>query len=163
MDFSEDYAQINQQYKELNDRVYNLYTFVDIYSTFMRTPRDYGSGEKIGLMDVHTLTYIVDNPGVTVTQLALDWKKTKSAVSQTVKRLAGWELITRAKTEYNAKTVLLYPTKKGIECARAHKAHDIEEILATNHELLKSCTQEEINGFYKVISAYVDLFQEDSQ
>ena len=37
------------------------------------------------MMEIHTLTYIDDRPGITATELSKLWHKSKSAISQTIK------------------------------------------------------------------------------
>lgn len=39
--------------------------------------RDYGVGEKFHSVEVHILSYIAEKPGITVTELAYDWNRTK--------------------------------------------------------------------------------------
>lgn len=161
MTIQEERIQLDQLYRQLNDKVYDLYTFVEKYSEFMHAPKDYDTGEAIGTIDVHTLTYIEQNPGTTITALAKDWKKTKSAVSQTVRRLVENGYVERVRQENNAKTVYLYPTEKGIAMSTAHKLYDIADITQTHQALLKSCTEAEIDVFFKVVAAYARLLVEE--
>ena len=42
-----------------------------------KVPQDYGTGEEYTSVEVHTLKHIADNPGITVTELAWDYAKTK--------------------------------------------------------------------------------------
>ncbi|MEL7648626.1 MAG: hypothetical protein AAGU76_11070 [Sedimentibacter sp.] len=40
----------------------------------------------------------------------------------------------------------------------AHKSYDNADILQTQHDLLKSCSVDEIDTFYKVVHEYIKLF-----
>ena len=51
-----------------------------------KVPHDYGTGEVYTSVEVHTLKHIADHHGITVTELARDYGKTKGAVSQILKR-----------------------------------------------------------------------------
>ena len=100
----------------------------------------------------------MDNPGYTVSDLAKWWGCTKSAVSQTIKRLEARGLVYKVRDENNAKILHLYPTEEGVKLSTAHKLFDNMDIMQTSNDLLRSCTAEEIDTFYKVIDAYCELF-----
>lgn len=75
-------------------RADTLYKFVLLYNNYLTSPRDYGTGNVVTMVEVHTLTEIADHPGITVTQLAEFWNRTKSAVSQTVSKLENGDSFT---------------------------------------------------------------------
>nr|WP_319489662.1 MarR family transcriptional regulator [uncultured Caproiciproducens sp.] len=152
---------LDRLYRELNARADKLYKFVLLYNDYIHTQRDYGTGQEIGMIEVHTLTYIEENPGTTITELAKDWNKTKGAISQTVKKLVESGLVTRKMKENNSKTVLLYATEEGARLSIAHKMYDLVDIAQTTEELMMKCTSEEIDTFYKVIDVYITLFKHD--
>ena len=56
-------------------------------------PIDYGTGLEYTSVEVHMLEYVIDHPGKTVTELSLDFDKTKAAISQMMKKLEEKELI----------------------------------------------------------------------
>lgn len=150
--------EIDKIYNQLSPRADLLYNFVMDYSDYIYKPRDYGTGMVINMVEVHTLTMIENNPGVTVSELAKMWNRTKGAVSQTVTKLAEKNLVYRQKENGNAKVVHLYPTEEGVTLSTSHKLYDNMDILQTQSDLLKSCTLEEIDAFYKVLQAYYNLF-----
>ena len=49
--------------------------------------KDYGTGEKMHTVEVHILSWIAENPGISVTDVALAWNRTKGAVSQIIRKL----------------------------------------------------------------------------
>ena len=60
----------------------------------------------------------------------------------------------RRKSDSSGKNVLVYPTELGLRVNDAHMVCVVTDILATTQELLKSCTMDEINAFYKVLDLY---------
>jgi len=150
--------EIDQIYARLSPRADKLYHFVMLYAEYIKEPRDYGNGQLITMTEVHTLTLIEDNPGLTVSDLAKWWRLTKSAISQTIKKLEARGLVYKVRDENNAKILHLYATEEGVQLSTAHKLFDNMDIMQTSNDLLRTCTAEEIDIFYKVIDAYSKLF-----
>ena len=63
-----------------------------------KVAHDYGTGESYTAVEVHTLKYIADHDGITVTQLARDYGKTKGAISQILKKIEFKGLISGRQT-----------------------------------------------------------------
>lgn len=154
---------IDELFHTLNDRHNNIYQFVIQYNDYILSSHDYGEGIPLTMIESHTLTYIEDHPGVTVTELAAYWHKTKGAISQTVNRLEQKQLVVKEKSARDAKKLLLYPTPLGVRLSRAHKRYDTVDIAKTMGELRKECTEEEIDHFYKVLSVYNQVIERDFQ
>ena len=95
---------------QLLERAERLYRFVQLYADYMQAARDYGTGELISMVEVHTLTMIADSPGITVTELAQMWDRTKGAVSQNVKKLEQKGLILKKTDPADTRRRLYYPT-----------------------------------------------------
>lgn len=74
-------------FKQLNDKANLLYKFVMLYGDYVAENQDYGTGELINMVEVHTLTAIEENPGVNISELANMWNRTKGAISQTATKL----------------------------------------------------------------------------
>ena len=83
------------------------------------------------MMQIHTLTFIDDCPGITATQLSKIWHKSKSAISQTIKKLIESGYVEKRYMENNEKTARLYVTEKGKRLSSVHKAYDIADITQT--------------------------------
>lgn len=154
-------SMIDDSFHTLNERHNNIYQFVIQYSDYIFSTHDYGEGIPLTMIEAHTLTYIEDNPGVTVTKLAAYWNRTKGALSQTVRRLEEKALVEKRKEAGNAKNLHLYPTELGIRLSKAHKLYDTIDIAKTMGELREECTAEEIDHFYKVISVYNKVIKKD--
>lgn len=104
---------IDETYTLLNGRHNILYQFVMRYDDYIYNTHDYGTGDALTMIESHTLSFIDDHAGTTVTELASFWRKTKGAISQIVSRLEGYGLIEKRKASDNGKTVLLYATETG--------------------------------------------------
>lgn len=154
-------SDLNQQFATLNDRIGKLYHFVILYGDYMNSKHDYGTGHQLTMIEAHILTFIDDNPGTTVTELSKYWNRTKGAISKTVSRLVERGFVTRYQKEDNAKTILLKVTEEGLKLSQAHKLYDTIDIAKTLDDLLKKCTIEDIDSFYKVIDTYIELIKKD--
>ncbi len=117
-------------------------------------PIDYGTGETYTSVEVHMLRYIIDHPGKTVTELSLDWDKTKAAISIMTKKLEQKGLICKKTAPDSFKKQLYYATPKGVELNAAHLDYD-NVVFGQTLELLKeTCSDEEINLCFHVLSEY---------
>lgn len=154
-------ASTDELFKNLQTRADLVFQFAVLYADYLSEKHDYGTGELINMVEVHTLTAIEENPGITVTELARYWNRTKGAISQTVTRLENKGYVLKQKHPTNAKSVLLYPTQKGKELSYAHKAYDIADVTMTMQELMKTCTAKEIDSFFKVIACYNRLLNDE--
>lgn len=157
MNDTENIIQRNAKYHELDAKANIIYKFVITYNDYIKTAHDYGTGEIINMVEVHTLTVIEENPGITVTEVALEWNRTKGAVSQIIAKLEKRGLIIRKKEDGNAKNVHLYVTERGELLSKAHKAYDIKELTWADKILHNSFTTEEIDAFYKVMQQYTEV------
>ena len=153
-------AEIDRVYAQLSPRADLVYSFVTSYSGYINEQRDYGTGMLINMVEVHTLTMIADNPGITVNELSKMWNRTKGAVSQNVTKLENRGLITRQRSDADARHVHLYATEEGERLTTAHKMFDNADIIQTQRDLLQSCTIEEVDAFFKVLKVYYDLLGE---
>lgn len=152
---------VDQTFQVMNDRHNVIYEFVMRYNDYIYSEHDYGNGAPLTMIEAHTLTYIEDHPGTTVTELTNYWHKTKGAISQIVSRLEALGLVKKTKKEGNAKNVCLYVTDCGFQTSRAHKLYDTLDITKTLSEIQKECTPAEIDTFYKVISVYYKVICKD--
>lgn len=149
--------EIDRIYAQLSPRADLLYSFINEYADYINEPKDYGTGLLINMVEVHTLTMISDNPGITVSELSKMWSRTKGAVSQNVAKLEKKGLIMRQRDGDNAKVIHLFVTEEGERLSTAHKLYDNTDIMQTRKDLLNTCTMEEIEAFYKVVEAYLKL------
>lgn len=156
---SENKQSIDKRYSKLNTVMQSMYDFVLAYSHYYSIRRDYGSGEKFTMIEIHILTEIADSSGITVTQLAEKWCRTPSAISQIVRRLMKWGLINRVNNEKNGKIYNLTVTKKGADLVLLHKKYDNLDIIKTRKKLLKQFSIEELISFDKICKEYTNLLR----
>jgi len=57
-------------YQETNAKYRALYQFASHYMRCLRLPRPYLEGTGVSTTEVHVLTLVSDNPGITVTEVA---------------------------------------------------------------------------------------------
>lgn len=153
---------IDQTYARLSPNADRLYEFVMLYHDYIYQARDYGNGVFIKMVEIHTLTMIENHPGITVSELARLWDRTKGTVSVNVSALEKKGYIYRKKENNNAKAVHLYATEQGVELSTIHKVYDNLDIVQTQADLLKTCTHQELDCFYKVLNSYLELLREDA-
>ncbi|MEG1720339.1 MAG: MarR family transcriptional regulator, partial [Pseudoflavonifractor sp.] len=115
---------IDATYTELNRYANEIYEFVIKYNEYIYQARDYGNGDPMKMVEVHTLSMIEDHPGITVSELAKLWMRTKGTVSVNVSTLEQKGYIYRQKEGNNAKVVHLYLTPEGVELSTIHKSYD---------------------------------------
>lgn len=96
---SPDPSFINTTFQTLNNRHQIIYEFVMRYDDYIYDTHDYGTGVPLTMIESHTLTYIDDHPGTTVTELTHFWHKTKGAISQIVTRLEQNGLVSKQKKQ----------------------------------------------------------------
>lgn len=152
-------SSIDQAYQQLQSRANLVYKFATLYGDYLSERHDYGTGQLVTMVEVHTLTSIEENPGITVTGLAQMNHRTKGAISQVVSKLVAKGLVSREKRKENAKTVPLFCTEDGQKLSLHHKAYDVAEVTQTMEELLRNCSIQEVDNFFKVMSHYINLME----
>ena len=105
----------------------------------------------------HVLSLV--GAGVTSTELTKIWHKSKGAISQTVKKLIGAGYVEKQYKDGNKKTAFLYVTEKGKKLSGIHKAYDVADITRTTAHLVKTCSEEDLAAFYRVIRQYIKLLK----
>ena len=106
------FTDIDNAYRKITARANMLYEFVILYHNYIYGKHTY-EAENCNMMQIHTLTFIDDCPGITATQLSKIWHKSKSAISQTTKKLIESGYVEKRYMENNEKTARLYVTEKG--------------------------------------------------
>lgn len=146
-----------EQYEAMMDDVYR---FVMVASDNYSTPRDYGTGKVLNMVEMHTLSMIADQPGVCVTDVAKMWNRTLGAASKNVNRLCDKGYVEKKKYPGNDKTIHLHPTELGENIARLHKQYDRENIAKILKYLTEVHTEEELMSFYRVLLTCTKLYEE---
>ena len=114
----EDYRRLVRRLADLADR------YQQVGQDYYKELRDYGTGELYTSTEVHMVTRIEENPGITASKIAEETLRTKSAVSQMIAKLEAKGLVYREKDPNNGKQHFLYVTEKGSQLSQCHKAYD---------------------------------------
>lgn len=149
----------DELFHKMTEHTNQVYKFVKIYNDYANEPRDYGTGKKVNMLSVHIMSDIVEHPGITVTELAEEWFRTKGSISQVIKHLDENGYIFKKKEENNKKSIHLYPTSKGVELSLAHRMYDLKNLKNTLEFFTQYCTEEELTAFYKVLGYYTMLLK----
>lgn len=154
---------INERFAILNKEMEIIYQFVLKYYEYLYVKRDYGTGMEFTMLEIHALTDIIDNPGITVTEIANKWRRTTSAISQIVKMFHEEKLVRRVRNRQDGKINNLYATDKGKELVRLHKHYDNVDVVKTTRSMLKQVTMEELESFYKVAEIYGNIIENSTK
>ncbi len=153
-------SDIDSAYQKLKIRADMLYEFVILYHNFIYAKHSYDV-EDFNMIEMHTLTYIDDTPGVTATELAKMWHKSKSSISQIIKKLTEAGYLEKRFSENNEKNAHLYATEKGSRLSNIHKAYDVADITQTASHLEEHCSREDLDAFYRIVEEYVKLLKSE--
>ena len=122
-------------------------------------PIDYGTGEMYTPVEVHMLKYIQNYPGKNVTQLSVEWDKSKAAISQMLKKMEKRELIYKKNPADNFRKQCLFVTEKRQELCRYHEKYDTKVFGETLRMLEELCTEDEIEVCFSILEKYVKVRQ----
>lgn len=111
-------SRLAYQFADISDR------YQQVGQNYYKELHDYGTGELYTQTEVHTVTRIEENPGITASKIAEDTYRTKSAVSQMLSKLEAKGLIYRERDPNNGKQHFLYVTAKGKHLSICHKSYD---------------------------------------
>lgn len=124
--------------------------------TGTKKPHDYGTGEDYTHTEVHLLKCIADHPGITVTEIAYNYAKTKGAISQILKKLIEKDLILqKPSTEMGDKRIFLYLTPRGEQLNACHIAYDEAHSGETMNLVRQLHSPEEIDIAFDVLSTWL--------
>ncbi|MDO5416554.1 MAG: MarR family transcriptional regulator [Lachnospiraceae bacterium] len=151
---------INEAYHKLSVRADMLYEFVMMYHNYIYNRHSYEK-EQFNMLEIHILSYIDDSPGVTSTELAKIWHKSKSAISQVIKKLIDREYIEKRYKDGNEKSAFLYVTERGRHISSIHKAYDVADITQTTAYLIEQCSAEDLDAFYRILGKYNELLKSE--
>lgn len=134
------------------DRADLLFDFAVAYADGANLTRDFGNGKAYSPAEVHMITRIAENPGITVTELARRGNRTKGAISQVVKRLEEKGLVEKRKNTENCSRTLLFATEEGRRLGQCHKERDQQRIEQMEKQLEAQVGQEALDRFYDVLA-----------
>ena len=106
---------------ELQSLVEQFLKILHLYSVISRKPKDYGTGDKLYLAEIHTITMVGKNTEINMTRLAEIMGVTKGAISQTIRKLLSKGYIIK-KNLVNRKEYSLQLSDKGMKVFNEHQS-----------------------------------------
>lgn len=119
-------------------------------------PRDYGTGDKYTASEVHFLQYIVNNPGITVTELSYDWDISRAASSMMTNKLERKGLIDSKPDETNKRKKKYFATENGKELNNAHLKYDSIVFKKTLDYMRETCSDENIEIMFQTLTSFIN-------
>jgi DNA-binding MarR family transcriptional regulator len=155
---------INHLMHHSNHRFGIVYDFITICSAFLTIPQKYDAGIEITVVEMNVLYAIYAEPGVTATQLCKKWNRTRSAISQILKKLREKDMIYQTKLEGHEKVMQLYLTADGIGFITQVIANEHNDTTHLFSSLLDyGCTGPELETFYKVMDVYTSVMRDSPE
>lgn len=152
-----------------NNKHYDNVEAVDIlhqvsnFYVSTKIPIDYGTGDLYTSVEVHMLKYIADHPGITVTELAIDYGKTKGAISQMLKKIEDKGLVYRKQDPTNDNRMLLYVTEKGELLDYVHRKYDMAAFGKSMNQVRKIYSEEEIDLAFNILETWLNIRRDIQQ
>lgn len=136
------------------DIIINMEKIFNSYAGYSQTQRKYSEDGSIFFeKEVHLLKQIIENPSDTITMIAEKTIRTKSSVSQVVKRLIEKGLLEIEKDISDKRKISFIPTEKGIQLYEAHEYYD-SKMAALLSKFLEDYSTEEIEKFLQMLKKY---------
>ena len=110
--------------------------------------------------EVHLLKQIIENPDNTVTVIAEKTMRTKSSVSQILKRLITKKLIKTEKDPEDKRKVVFIPTEDGKKLYKAHEYYDSKMAFLLS-KFLKEYSNEDIELFLEILKKYYEYLTQN--
>lgn len=148
------------RFENLNSLMQPMYNLILSYSNYYSIPKDYGTGIELTMIEVHILQDLLNPELNTVSKLATKWKRTKSAISQTMRKLEEKGLIEKNQNEKNKKILNLHLTELGYKTVDMHTRFDNLDITKTVKELIKEHSEEEMATFFNICESYNKILEE---
>ncbi len=136
------------------------YRFATMYRDNDKAHNDYGTGDAYTQLEVHTVSQIEDNPGITVTEIAELNMRTKGAVSQIVTKLENKGLVRREKDPENPRRVCLYVTPLGLELSRRHKEFDDKYMGDLLERWISLFGRDAVEKYFLIMQDHLGLWNE---
>ncbi len=140
--------------KEIIDLIIEEYEYVKIYQS---KKRSYGKYDMYQA-ECHTIEIIGDIEGITAKEIAEKSHKTKSAVSQMIKKLREKDFIVEENNEDNHREKNLYLTKKGMKVYEYHKGYD-EEAYTDILSKLNNFSNEDLTKYIEIQKILNNIFK----
>jgi DNA-binding MarR family transcriptional regulator len=125
---------------ELQEMIDLFLKILHLYSVIGRKPKVYGTGDRLYVAEIHTITMVGKNNEINLTGLAEIMGVTRGAITQTINKLVKKNLI--VKTSINKKEFNLKLSEKG-EIVRREQESFHKELFTFASSLYDSARQED--------------------
>lgn len=150
---------MNKMYKRYDELIEAFDKGCDLCIKYDSIPHQYGD-EVLYQSEMHFLQAVGNSPNTTITVIAQQLGKTKSACSQMVRKLKERNLIVQERNQNNNREYYLTLTKKGTEIYHAHEEFDRHCLLRT-YESLKDFSDEELQTYIAIQKRLNEVFTKD--
>ena len=147
--------------EELHSMIDLFTRILHLYSAIDKKPRDFGTGDRLYVSEIHAIHYIAANPEINMTRLAEISGVTKGAISQTVKRLVSKRYIARYKSK-NKKEIHLRLSDKGYVINKMHEEFEKERFVFAE-KLYENASQHDIALIKNLFSIIYDNIRQMSE
>ena len=145
-------------YKDLKITPYELseldYLNTQKYGHYSNNMYDYGTGDKYTPIEVHFVTRIYLNPGITVKEISRLTRRTRSAVSQTVSKLEKRGLIKWETHPRDARQICLFVTEEGQQLSEAHIKFDDDFYGGILNDAIEKFGFEAVENYINILSFF---------
>lgn len=143
-----------QREKKCLDIIMNMEKIFNSYTSYSQIQRKYSEDDNIFFeKEVHLLKQIIENPSDTITMIAEKTMRTKSSVSQVVKRLIEKGLLEIEKNTSDKRKITFIPTEKGKKLYEAHEYYDFKMATLLS-KFLEEYSDKEIENFLLILKKY---------
>ncbi|MGM9602168.1 MAG: MarR family winged helix-turn-helix transcriptional regulator [Faecousia sp.] len=148
-------------FENLQEKVDIIFRYNMLMDQYASLPRDYGLGTFMSEVDIHSLSFIEKEPGITAKEIARRTYRTKGTVSLMLSRLEADGFLEQKVNPNNQRERNLYLTPKGQFVCEQHAAYDRRVTIDYLSEVAKHCTPEEIEGYFKVTHYRTVYFEKE--
>jgi len=155
---NEEYLQnMELTMKLINHRPGRMTQMASLMNRYSARPQDFGDGDVVTLIEIGLLVYIANNPGVTNAILCVQFGRTKGAISQLIKKIESKGYISREPNPADGKSSMFYSTSRGMRLVQKINEQDIIDQTGLFARMLKLCSLEDIQTFYRMVDTYIAL------
>lgn len=152
-------TDINNMISDIDEKIGIVFRHQMLMSAYQSVPRDYDAGFFMSEIEVHSLGFIHENPGITAKQICKLTYRTKGTISSMLSHLEKEGFIEQRKNPDNMRERQLFLTEKGEYTCLQHQMYDRKMTCDYLMEVAKYCTPEEINGYFKVTHYRSEYFE----
>jgi DNA-binding MarR family transcriptional regulator len=150
---------INDMFSNLDEKVKIVFRHQMLMNVYQSIPREYDTGFFMSEIEIHTLGFIQQSPGITAKQICKLTYRTKGTISAMLSKLEKDGFIEQHINPKNMRERNLYLTDSGELACKKHTAFDRKTTADYLMAISEYCTPEEINGYFKVTHLRSEYFE----